>query len=104
MKNVGFSRKELLLKMLHSVHPLPFCRGEGRVEPPTKFSKRRGLDTTSTPAGGCWKRGGDFFQVCGCVCVGGGGGGCNFHIKNKFKNMKYIITKKVYMQKYFFLS
>ena len=42
----------------------------GGVEPPTKFSKRGGLDKTSTFGGGCWGREGDFFQ-----------GGCNFHIK-----------------------
>ena len=45
-------------------------RKAGEVEPPTKFSKRGGLDRTSTFRGGCWERGGDFFQ-----------GGCNFHIK-----------------------
>ena len=27
---------------IHSVHPLPFSRGGGGVEPPTKFSKREG--------------------------------------------------------------
>ena len=47
------------------------------VEPPTKFSKRGGLDRTSVFRGGCWERGSDFFQ---------GGGGCNFLTKNKLKS------------------
>ena len=51
----------------HSVHP-PLSDG-GRVEPPTKFSKRGGL------TGPQLLEGGDFFQ-----------GGCNFHIKNKLKS------------------
>ena len=37
--------------------------------------------------GGCWERGGDFFQ-----------GGLQFLIKN---NLKYLITNKVYKQKQF---
>ena len=57
----------------HSVHP-PLSDG-GRVEPPTKFSKRGGLTGPQLLEGGCWERGGDFFQ-----------GGCNFHIKNKLKS------------------
>ena len=44
--------------------------GGGEVEPPIKFSKRRGLDRTSILEGGCWERGGDLFQ-----------GGCNFYVK-----------------------
>ena len=52
-----------------------------------------GLDRTSTFRGGCWERGGDFFQ--------GGGGGCNklkseiFNDKKKFisKNIFFVITK-----------
>ena len=49
----------------------------GRFEPPTKFSKRGGgLDRTSTFRGGCWERGGDFFQ----------GGGLQFSHKNKVKS------------------
>ena len=51
-------------------HPTPFS-AEG-VEPPSGFSKRAGLDKTSTFRGGCLERRGDFFQ-----------GGYNFHIKNK---------------------
>ena len=44
----------------------------GGVEPRNKFSKRMGLDRTSTFTGG--KRGVTFF-----------GGGCNCHIENKLK-------------------
>ena len=48
--------------------PLPFCRGRGRVEPPTKFSKRLGLDRTSTFRGGLLgKRGATFFRGGGRV-------------------------------------
>ena len=36
-------------------------------EPPTKFSKKRGLTGSQFLDGGCWERGGDFFQ-----------GGCSF--------------------------
>ena len=53
--------------------------------------KKGGLDRTSTFRGGCWERGGDFFQ---------GGGVCNCHIN---QNLKYLMTKKVYKQKYFSL-
>ena len=44
----------------------------GGVEPPTKFSKRGGR-LTGLLEGGCWERGGDFFQ----------GEGCNFHTHTK---------------------
>ena len=57
----------------HSVHP-PLSAGGGG-KPPTKFSKRGGLTGPTLLEGGCWERGGDFFQ-----------GGCNFHIKNKLKS------------------
>ena len=40
---------------------------------------------------GCWEREGWLFS----------GGSCNFHLKNKFK---YLMTEKVYKQKYFSLS
>ena len=46
-------------KHIHSVHPLSFCWG---VEPPTKFSKRGGFTESQLLEGGCWERGGDFFQ------------------------------------------
>ena len=52
----------------------PFLQGGGG-KPPTKFSKRGGLTGPTLLEGGCWERGGDFFQ-----------GGCNFHIKNKLKS------------------
>ena len=59
---------------IHSVHPpAPFCRRG--IEPPTKFSKRGELTEPQLLEGGCWERGGDFFQ-----------GGYNFHIKNKLKS------------------
>ena len=46
------------------------------VQPPTKFSKRRGLTGTQLLEGGCWERGGDFFQ-----------GGLQFsHKKSKLKS------------------
>ena len=57
----------------HSVHPPPpFCWG---VEAPAKFSKRGGLDRISILRGGCWERGGDFFQ-----------GELQFLHKNKLKS------------------
>ena len=46
----------------HCVHPPPFCRGGGGVEPQTKFSKRRSLTGPHLLEGGCWETGGDFFQ------------------------------------------
>ena len=55
--------------------------GGGGVEPWTKFSKSLcwgeggGLGRISIFRGGCWERGGDFFQ-----------GGCSFYIKNKLKS------------------
>ena len=49
--------------------PPSFLEGEGGVEPPTKFSKRGGLDKTLTFRGGLLGKGGDFFQA------GGGGVG-----------------------------
>ena len=80
---------------MHIVCTPPLCWGE-RVEPPTKFSKRGGgrLDRTSTFRGGCWERGGDFFQR---------GGGCNFHIKNKSKS-EIFNEKKKFISKNSFLS
>ena len=57
--------------------PLLFA-GEG-VEPSTKFSKKGGGGSLIGPQrleGGCWERGGDFFQE----------GACNCHIKNKLKS------------------
>ena len=49
----------------------PFLLGGG-VEPPTKFSKKKGGGLTGPQLleGGCWERGGEFFQR-----------GCNFHTK-----------------------
>ena len=42
-------------------------RKAGEVEPPTKFSKRGGLDRTSTFRGVAGKEGGDFFQGRGAA-------------------------------------
>ena len=51
------------------------------VEPPTKFSKKRGLTATQFLERGCWKRRvWSFFS-----------GGCSFWIKNKLKS-EYLIT------------
>ena len=58
--------KILRLQLYHTnlitvcTHP-SFCRGEG-VEPPTKFSKRGGLDRASTFRGGLLGKRGNFFQ------------------------------------------
>ena len=54
--------------------PSPFLLGWG-VEPPTKFSKRGSLTGPQLLEGGCWERGGDFFQ-----------GGLQFSHKNKLKS------------------
>ena len=70
--------------------PLSVGGGGGGVQPPTKFSKRGGLDRTSTSGGGCWERGGvTFFR-----------GGCNFHIK-KLKS-EVFNDKKSLLAKIFF--
>ena len=44
---------------IHSVHSPE--KGGGQVEPPTNF-QRKGLTGPQLLEGGCWKRGGDFFQ------------------------------------------
>ena len=50
-----------LLKViyLHSVPPPGFCWW---FESPTKFSKKGDLTGSQFLEGGCWKRGGEFFQ------------------------------------------
>ena len=70
--------------------PAPFCRG---VEPPTKFSKKGGLDGSSAFRGELLgKRGMTFFRV---------GRVCNFYIKNKLKseifNDKKFISKNIFL-------
>ena len=60
------------------------------VELPTKFSKSEGLAGPQLLEGGCWERGGHFFQ-----------GGCNLHKKNKLKSDIFNDKNK---QKYFSLS
>ena len=67
------------------MHPSPFLLGCG-VNPPTTFSKSGGLTRPQLLEGGCWERGGDFFQE-----------GCDFHIKNKLKS-EIFNDKKVYKQ------
>ena len=63
---------QICYSFVPSVTPTPFCWG---VEPPTKFSKRWGLDRISNFREGiARKESGDFFQE-----------GCSFYIKNKLK-------------------
>ena len=57
--------------------PHPFLLEGGRVDTPTKFSKRGSLTGTPFLDGGCWKRGSDFFQ---------GGGGYSFSTYDKLKS------------------
>ena len=61
------------------MHPPPFCRGEGGVEPPTKFTKRGGgVDRTSFRGGGSRKtntEGGDCLTAWTVCRFKGGGGG-----------------------------
>ena len=72
----------------------PLSARRGGVEHPTKFQKEGGLDKTSLLEGGCWERGGDFFQ---------GEGGLQFSLKNKLKSEIFNEKKKVNKQKYFSL-
>ena len=60
--------------------PLLYGRGGG------------GLTGPQFLEGGCWERGGDFFQ-----------GGCNFYIKDKLKS-EIFNDKKVFEQKSFSLT
>ena len=66
----------------------------GGVEPPTKFSKRGGLRGLQLWERGCWKRRGNFFQGREVAIL----------LKKIKWNLKYLMTKKVYKQKYFSLS
>ena len=78
LKNTQNSLGNTCARVSHSVHGPLSTGGSGRwgggggVEPPTKFSKRGGLAGPQLLEGGCWERGGYFFQ--------GGGGGCNCHM------------------------
>ena len=47
---------------VYIVHPPPLSAGRGRVEPPTKFSKRGGLTGTQLLEGCYWERRGEFFS------------------------------------------
>ena len=66
----------------HSGHP-PLSAGGGGLASNQIF-KKGGLDRTSTFRGGCWERGGDFFQE-----------GLQFSDKNKVKS-EIFNDKKVY--------
>ena len=61
-------------KVHHSVCPLSLSAGGGLNLLP-KFQKGGDLSGPQLLEGGCWERGGDFFQ-----------GDCNFYIKNKLKS------------------
>ena len=78
----------LILIMLAYILLLQLLRLLLGVEPPTKFSKRRGLDRIPIFRGGLLGKGGGvtFFR------------GCSFYIKDKLKSeiLKYVTTKKVY--------
>ena len=78
------------------MHPPPFLLlvevGGGTFEPPTKFSKRRGLKGSQFLQEACWERGGDF-----------SGAGCGFYIKNKLKCEISNNNKKVHKQNCFSL-
>ena len=66
----------------HIVHP----------PPPPLWKRGGGLTGPQFLEGGCWERGGDFFQ-----------GGCNFYIKDKLKS-EIFNDKKVFEQKSFSLT
>ena len=58
---------KMLVNFTHSVHLFVvvvvfFGGGGGGVEPPIKSSKMERLGRTSTFRGGCWEKGGEFFQ------------------------------------------
>ena len=74
--------------------PPPFLQGGGELNIQPNFQKEGGLDKTSLLEGGCWERGGDFFQ---------GEGGLQFSLKNKLKSEIFNEKKKVNKQKYFSL-
>ena len=63
--------------------------GRRGVEPPTKFSKREGLDRTSTFRGRLVEKRKVIFFSGGR----GGGRGCNFYIKDKLKSEIFNIKK-----------
>ena len=67
----------------------PFLLGEGVSLQPNFKKMRRGLTGSQFLKGGCWERGGDFFQ-----------GNCSFYINNKLKSE--IFNKKSLETKMFF--
>ena len=71
--------------------PLSAGNGRGKVEPPTKFSKKRvggggggGLTGSRFLEEGCWERGDDLFRV-----------GCSFYKKHNLKSEKFNDTKSL---------
>ena len=68
--------------------PAPVSAG-GRVEPTTKFKKRGGLTGPQLLDGGCWERGGDFFQ-------GGGGAIVTYKLKSEIFNDKRSLEAKIF--------
>ena len=84
-------RKEIWWRS-HSVHPSPpFYKGGGELSLQPNFQKGWGLTEPQLFEGGCWERGGDFFQ-----------GGCNFYIKYElksemFNDKKNFISKNIFL-------
>ena len=76
------------MRKFHSVHP-PLSAGGGGVEPPIKSSKTERLGRTSTCRGGCWEKGGEFFQRR------------RLQFLHKKYNLKYLITKRVKAKRFF---
>ena len=64
----------------------PFLLGGG-VEPPTKFSKKKGGGLTGPQLleGGCWERGGEFFSGVGVQL--------SHKLKFEIKVFFFVITK-----------
>ena len=76
--------------------PSPLSAG-GRVEPPTKFSKRGGMGLTkiSIFRGGLWGKWGGGVGVCVAFSGCGGGRGGSFYIKNKLKSKIFNYKKSL---------
>ena len=78
------------------VYTPPFCWGVGggRVSLRQNFQKEGGLRGSHFLEGGCWERGGDFFQ---------GRTFFNLYMKKNLKS-EIFINKKAYKQKCFSLT
>ena len=70
--------------MFHIVCTPPSLLGEGGLNLQPNFQKGGGLTGPQLLKGGCWERGGDFFQ----------GEGVQF--SHKKINVKYFMTKKYF--------